>query len=70
MQQAITTVHMYKKTALQDAEARPLKRIWRDRGWGFWAIGDKDDLPDTITTGSPVHCDWEEISLMELEGRE
>ncbi len=55
--QVFTNAH----DALIDANRRPIKATWKNKGARLWAVGDWRDLP--------AHVDglWREISAAELE---
>lgn len=64
-----TTVklHSSAKSAIKDADSRPMKAIWIDQNTEMLAVGDVEDLPTKLMADSRLHCDWTEISREELE---
>jgi hypothetical protein len=62
--QIIGTVSVWRSSAdaLVDSESRPMKAIWYHFPVGYYAVGDKDDLPEYREDGG----NWCEISLADL----
>lgn len=51
-------VHHTRKSAIEDADNRPMKQIWKSLLEDVFAVGDREDLPKNHT--------WVEISRKAL----
>jgi hypothetical protein len=55
---ATVRIHTTRRSAIDDADARPMKQIWKSLTRDVFAVGDQEDLPTTQI--------WVEIGRREL----